>query len=70
MGEAAPSKELKPLTRAAAAGAHPLPWQEDDGKHEIDNTRDGTPDNTGDNFGESEIERARRLPLSPTRPRS
>jgi hypothetical protein len=39
----------------------PLTPQEDEGEYQSDNS---------DNMGESEIERARRLPLSPIQPRS
>lgn len=66
MGEVVRLKEPKPLTRAAAASACPPPHREDEGKPQIENIGDGA----GDNVGESEIERARRLPLSPARPRS
>jgi hypothetical protein len=60
MGEVDRLKEPKPLMRAAGSSAPVRP--QGDG---LENEGEGV----GDNFEESEIERARRLPLSPTRPR-
>jgi hypothetical protein len=57
MGEVVRLKEPKPLVRAAGSSV-PVTRQEDEGEYE------------SDGVGESEIERARRLPLSPVRPRS
>jgi hypothetical protein len=54
-------KEPKPLVRAAGS-PDPVKREEDE--------RENESDGVVDNFGESEIERARRLPLSPIRPRS
>jgi hypothetical protein len=57
MGEIVRLKEPKPLVRAAGSSA-PVIQQEETGEYD------------GDNVSESEIERARRLPLSPAKPRS
>jgi hypothetical protein len=57
MGEVVQLKEPKPLVRAAGSSA-PVTRQEDDPEYE------------SDGMGESEIERARRLPLAPIRPRA
>ena len=57
MGEVVRLKEPKPLARAAGSSA-PVAQQEDEGEYE------------SDGMGESEIERARRLPLAPIRDRA
>ncbi len=57
MGEVVRSKGPKPLVRAVGS-PEPVTPPEDEGEYE------------SDGVGESEIERARRLPLSPIRPRS
>jgi hypothetical protein len=56
MGEVVRLKEPKPLVRAAGSSA-PVTQQEEDGEY------------GSDGMGESEIERARRLPLAPIRVR-
>jgi hypothetical protein len=65
MGDIVPIKQPKPLVRAAGHSAPVL--RQDDIR---ENENHGATDAMGDTIGESEIERARRLPLSPTRPRS
>jgi hypothetical protein len=65
MGEVVPLKEPKPLVRAAGSSAAITP-QEDP----VENGSESIDDGIGDSFGESEIERARRLPLAPIRPRT
>jgi hypothetical protein len=57
MGDVVQLPDPKPMARAVSS-ADPVTRQEDEGEYE------------SDGMGESEIERARRLPLAPIRQRS